>query len=112
MVNFSNLKQQIKQINFDQIRIEEDDYFEAVLTHNCLNDLKTNLECFFGKSVNSAAEVSDQARSAIDNLGGVRTGQTLYFLGVNSCYAFAMLWPWQDKQHITLKMGVKQAKAA
>jgi hypothetical protein len=34
-------------------------------------------------------------------------GQTLYFSDNNGSPVFAMLWPWQDKENITLKLGRK-----
>jgi hypothetical protein len=48
-----------------------------------------------------------QIQKAIAEFGGIRDGQTLYFGNEDKYSLFAMLWPWQDAEHITLKMAKK-----
>ena len=38
--------------------------------------------------------------------GGIRDNQTLFKKNFNGTTIIAMLWPWQDKEHITLKLAV------
>jgi len=43
----------------------------------------------------------------IEEFGGIRPGQTLYFWNEGKDAVFAMLWPWQDGYHTTVKIGRK-----
>lgn len=38
--------------------------------------------------------------------GGVRKGQTIYMKEYDDCSVIAMIWPWKDKQHSTLKLSM------
>ncbi len=38
--------------------------------------------------------------------GGIRKGQTIYLKEYDDCSILAMVWPWKDKQHSTLKVSL------
>lgn len=40
-----------------------------------------------------------------ENYGGIRKNQTLYKKDFDGYSIIAMLWPWQDDTHITLKLA-------
>jgi hypothetical protein len=44
-------------------------------------------------------------QQAIEDFGGIRDDQVLYFKKDNEYSFFAMLWPWTDEYHITVKIG-------
>ena len=96
---------EIENIDFDLVRIDTDSYFEAVLLKNKLPQLVENLEKIFkaGKWP-SEKEPPPEIEKIISGFGGVRGNQSLYFLREGQDYVCALLWPWQDQEHITLKI--------
>ncbi len=107
-MDFNQLKNQVKNVIFESVRADYDDYFEAVITAERLDELNLNLERGFGSPVwPSKTRLASQMQKAIDEFGGIRSGQTLYWGDEEKTSFFAMLWPWQDREHITLKMAMK-----
>ena len=49
---------------------------------------------------------SKQQQALAKKFGGVRHGQTLYVKAFENQTVVAMFWPWRDRTHTTLKMGV------
>ena len=45
----------------------------------------------------------DAALKLADSFGGISKGQTLYHGTYNLTEILIMIWPWQDKAHVTLK---------
>ncbi|MDD2702461.1 MAG: hypothetical protein PHC33_00415 [Candidatus Omnitrophica bacterium] len=108
-MNFDALKEELKTLTFDSLRRDEEIYFEAVILKPELEKMSAALEKFLGPPVwNSAKEkLTAEMSEAINDFGGVAAGQTLYFLSDGKVRIFAMIWPWQDHEHITLKTGRK-----
>jgi hypothetical protein len=107
-VEFKTLKADLKGLNFEKLRADEEDYFEAVIVKPLVSSLTEKLDKNFGPAIwPSAGEIPEEAQKAIEDFGGVMPGQTLYFVKQGNTAVFAMLWPWQDGVHITLKSGVK-----
>ena len=94
----------VKRISFQEIRADEADIFEAVILKDTLSVLTENLECVFGKAVCPGNVLSVEVEKKIEPYGGIRGNQVLYFSKRPDFYLFAMLWPWQDGAHITLKV--------
>ena len=104
-MQFRELKAQVKSVEFDELRSERDNYFEAVITKDKLKNLTPKLKDFFGASIwPSKKKLPPQVEEAIKDFGGIIAGQTLYFNNHNQNVAFAMLWPWQDGKHTTVKI--------
>jgi hypothetical protein len=73
-----------------------------------LPNLVKVLEAFFGPpAIPGAQEVPAEAQKVANEFGGVWKGQTFYFQRKETRAMFAMLWPWADKAHVTLKLGHK-----
>ncbi|HTY45456.1 MAG TPA: hypothetical protein VMD52_05660 [Patescibacteria group bacterium] len=107
-MQFKQLKKEIKTVTFESVRAENETYFEAVLVKEQLQELNRQLEALFGPPAwPSKATLSPEVQEVIEGFGGIMKGQTLYFVSEPACRVFAMLWPWQDGQHITLKTGQK-----
>ena len=107
-MQFKQVKKEVKAVNFESVRADNEDYFEAVIVKDNLKDLTAKLEDLFGKPAwPSQTKIPDYVEKVIAGFGGIMKGQTLYFLVDESFYLFAMLWPWQDGLHITLKTGQK-----
>ena len=88
------------------LRIDRNNYFEAVLAKNNLAEIMNKLSSFFGAPQwPSEKQLSTQILNIIKDFGGVRDDQTLYFCNEKNYSVFAMLWPWMDGQRITLKLA-------
>jgi len=107
-MDFIQLKTQIKNVIFEAVREDCEDYFEAVITKEKLTELSCSLEKGLGAPAwPSKNRLESQVQKAIEEFGGIRAGQILYWGNQENVSLFAMLWPWQDAEHITLKMAMK-----
>ena len=106
-MEFDKIKEEVKKVGPDMTRMDNENYFEAVIGHARLGEAVRVLESIFGAPAwLSDKKLSKDIQAQIKNAGGLRKGQTLYFLNNKSgCSAFAMLWPWQDGERITIKMS-------
>lgn len=102
ITQFAKLKTTVKEIGFETERAEERHYFEAVIVKAKLQELSSRLELLLGQA---QKEPSAQAQEAVSGFGGINKGQTLHYYAEGSGFIFAMLWPWQDGEHVTLKMA-------
>ena len=108
-MTFVELKTQLKTCVFDEVRADKDAFFEAVIRKSNLEVLNSQLKGAFGPPAwPSEIKLSEEISKIIQGYGGVMAGQTLYFTNMDSSPVFAMLWPWGDKEHITLKVGTAQ----
>ena len=109
MIQYSDVKAQVKAIGFETLRNETDTYFEVVFMKAKLNEYNAALNNLFGKiSWPSDTPIPEEVKKVIAQYGSVMAGQTLYSFQEESHVIFAMLWPWGDGQHITLKTGEKK----
>lgn len=105
-MEFNKLKIDIKATKPDTTRADDDKYFEIVVKKSCVEGVVRLLEGVFGPpAYPSRVKLSKEAQNAIKNFGGVRNGQTLYFLSKVGSSIFAMIWPWQDGERVTIKIG-------
>ncbi|MDD4980907.1 MAG: hypothetical protein PHC54_06560 [Candidatus Omnitrophica bacterium] len=104
-MDFKEARKEINSINFDTLRTDDKDYLEAVLVKEEIDKLKERLKKIFG---DPQAEISPKMEDTVKGFGGIMRGQTLYFWNEGQSALFAMLWPWQDGSHTTLKMGRKK----
>ena len=105
-MEFRDLMDEIKGVEFDIVRVESYYYFEAVILREKLPKLVEKLRKIFGEPlVPSAKELPANVKEAVGDFGGIRDDQTLYFRKDEGYSFFAMLWPWSDEYHITVKMG-------
>jgi len=105
-MEFDKIKAEVKKVGLDLTRIDNDNYFEAVVKRICLKDAVCLLERIFGLPAwPSSNKLSNCAKKVIKDFGGLRSGQTLYLLNEEGLSIFAMLWPWQDGERITVKIA-------
>ena len=105
-MEFDKIKSEIKAVGLDNVRADNEDYFEAVVSKDAAGKLMKALEGSLGKAVwPSNDKIPPGAGKIVKDLGGLRTGQTLFFANDHASSVFAMLWPWQDGERMTLKMG-------
>lgn len=105
-MEFIEIKADMKNLDFDMTRNDSDDYFEAVIKKSNLAKLVEVLEKKFGLPAwPSRNKLSKDIEMIVKKFGGLRNGQTLYFLMKEGRSLFAMLWPWQDNERVTVKIG-------
>jgi len=105
-MKFEELMDEVKAMEFDTVRVDGNHYFEAVILRDKVPALNEKLEGFFGKQLCPPERKLDPDPEKVSSdHGGVMGGQTLYFLKEKDYFYFAMLWPWSDEYHITVKIG-------
>ena len=105
-MTFPELVGQLKKIPFDEIRKEYDGYFEFVLAVRHLLNLYPLFEEYYGVPFKPAGvQPTAKAQDLTKQYGGIQTQQTLYFASRGSIADCAMIWPWNDGNHATVKMA-------
>jgi hypothetical protein len=106
---FIQLKIALKNFGLDTLRTESDYYMEAVIKKDKLTELHSKLFEYLGSIAwPSDKPIPSHIQKIADNYGGVRDGQTLYYSQEEKEVVFALLWPWSDGEHITIKTGKKE----
>jgi hypothetical protein len=104
-MDFAKIKNAVKEVRFEEVRLDNDEAFEAVIASVDLAKLTAQLTSFFGCAVfPSKHKLSKKMNQAIKAFGGIIPGQTLYSFSNERDTIFAILWPWQDNLHITFKL--------
>lgn len=107
-MDFGKIKDNVKSLNFEALRTDCDNYFEAVIIKEELQRLYESLKNFFGDPAwPSKNSLSLQVEEVINGFGGIMPGQTLYYKNEGSQSIFAMLWPWKDGERTTVKIIYK-----
>lgn len=102
---FNQIKEEVKKVSFDALRLDCDNLLEAVVVKDEVAKLAACLEKFFGQPAwPSKNRMSLQMRKILDSYGGIMAGQTLYYWTKGPETMLAMLWPWQDGNHTTIKL--------
>ena len=98
--------QRIAGLNVYQIREEGDDYHERVIFSADIQEWNTILEEILGPAVKPAGVAPSGTDLALCQIyGSIMTNQVLYRKAFGDGTILAMLWPWQDGTHTTLKIG-------
>ena len=112
MKDFPSLAAQLKQLPNDDFRKEENGYIEFVMKAQNLSQLYPLLEDFFGPPFKPAGVAP--SREALDraaHYGGIEKHQTLYYLEAGGLSSCAMIWPWNDKTRVTVKVAQGKVSA-
>jgi len=104
-LEFAELKEELKAVGFDTMRVERDDYMEIVVTNDKLGAVNIKLESLMGSVIwPSQRRLEAILEEKLNGFGGIMAGQALYFKRQQKEAFFVMLWPWKDGQHITIKV--------
>ena len=107
-MKFREIVQEMKTGAFDELREENENYFEAVIMKGEIDKFVARLEKFFGSPAwPSKEKMTPKMKNEIKEFGGIIPGQTLYFSEQDNEVVFAMLWPWKDGQRTTIKIVKK-----
>lgn len=103
---FLEIVQLIKDNPIEETRAFRQNYFECVVSRDHLRSTLKVLDDFFGAPIKDAeSKPTDESNrfSALD--GGVRQGQTLYLKLQEDVFFCALIWPWNDGIHTTIKFA-------
>ena len=107
-MQFKQIIEEMKGVEFDLVRVESDYYFEAVILLDKLPVLTERLQKVFGGPLcPPAVKLPKDVEEVVEDFGGIRGEQALYFKKDKEYSFFAMLWPWSDEYHFTVKLGRK-----
>ncbi len=104
-IRFKELKEELKAVGFDTLRLEREDYLELVVTNDKLGALNIKLTSLLGPAIwPSQKRLEAEVEKGLEDFGGILPGQSLYFKRQGREVFFVMLWPWKDGQHVTIKV--------
>jgi hypothetical protein len=104
-MDFDGIRKDLKMFNFEALRTDCDNFFEAVIVQQEMDKLAGQLKMLLGDPVYPSKEkLAHKVRQRVDGLGGLMPGQTLYYKELGAISVLAMLWPWKDGQRTTLKV--------
>ena len=105
-MSFDTLVEELKRLPAEQVRYDFTNYLEFVIDTRCVKDLCPILESHLGPPLKTAGkEPSQEAKKCTDQLGGIEKNQVLYYLRGGVFSQCAMLWPWEDKNLVTVKVA-------
>jgi len=106
MTFFEEIKKSVPM----EMRVDSEDYLEAVVNREGLDLLQPILVRYFGAVAKGPGEKSDfppSIQKLVASLGGIRAEQTFYYKEEKNRVIFAALWPWgSNPDKVTLKSGI------
>ena len=97
------LLDKLKELYTIQVRMENPEYFEAVLLATEYPDMENELIEFLGQPSKAKGKAPEARHSEVTSeFGGIRADQVLFEKLEENL--IAMIWPWQDNKHLTLKI--------
>ncbi len=102
------LQAKCEPLGIKKIKKQKEDYLELVFF---AKDIKQWNELFTGL-LGPALKPAGQKPSALDlnltrEFRGIRSNQTLFAGKIENAAVLAMFWPWDDRQHVTLKLSAR-----
>jgi len=108
-MNLQKIINELTKLDIYEKRTIGDDYSELVLINTPALD-KTLADIFGPAMKKSNEKPSKEMIILAKEYGGIRENQTLFKKDSQGYVLIALLWPWDDKQHITLKLAVIKPK--
>ena len=104
-MNYSELREHLKKIKLQELRIDSPELFEFVVRKDQLTDVYPILQMYFGPPCDYAKSwPTPKAQKHVSMHGGVRNKQTLYYLEHDHSFQCALIWPWEDQMSVTVKI--------
>jgi len=106
-MSLSTLIEKCRDLEVYEQRYNSEDYKEFVFFSEDLPKWTNIIEQAFGPAKKpSGADPDPGQLQMTENYGSISKGQTLFTGEDNSSHVFLMLWPWEDKEHVTLKLAI------
>lgn len=103
--SLSLLSDRMQDLAVLETRSQTDAYVELVFLNEHQAAWDALLQEVFGSAVKEAPQRPSRAHRALTRAhGGINKGQTLYRTDADGTQVLAMLWPWQNGTHTTLKI--------
>lgn len=104
-MRYDLLLDELRKAPCQELRSNDEEYFELVVKVSDLPKVNQVLETFFGKPVKPAGtKPSSDDKKMTNEYGGIRDDQTLYHLAAEELYYYSFLWPWANGQLVTVKV--------
>ena len=101
------IEKKLRTLHVSKQRKRTDKYSELVFFNKDKKKWDRALSGILGPPVKSHWKKGDPELNSITrNFGGIRSGQTVYFKEFDDCKVLALVWPWKDKTHTTLKLSM------
>jgi len=99
------LIEQYNKLTVAEERQIEDDYIEVVINNAALEEWSRILTTALDHVKKPAGTPpTEEDLTITDNFGGIHDGQTLFQKKFDEGMVIAMLWPWGDQMHTTIKI--------
>lgn len=108
-MNPKDIVSKLTSLSISEKRQITDEYGEIVVLNT--PELDKLLIDTFGPAIKKYSEKPNtEALNLTKQYGGIRNNQALFRLNFATHVLVAMLWPWDDKQHITVKIAAIKLK--
>lgn len=99
--------EKLSKLEVFEKRAATDEYHEVVFFTKDLPELENILGGILGECLKPPkARLTKEDACLVDGYGGVRAGQALFRKKFDGFTVMAILWPWQDREHVTLKLAL------
>ena len=104
-MKFIELKQKIQEFQLQEMRRDTSELFEFVIRAEYMERFYAILEQYFGPPFKLADDKPSQnILKYTEPYGGIRRGQRLYFVENKGLSSLALIWPWGNRESITVKI--------
>ena len=106
-MTFDDILSQAKDLGIHERRSQSDEYCELVFFSKDLEAWYRILSSAFGEARKPPGhEPTESDLDLTHDTGGIRINQTLFEKDFEKKTIIAKIWPWDDGEHLTLKMAV------
>lgn len=99
--------EKFKALKISENRAAEDDYYEVVFCNGDSCEFDKVLVSVFGNAAKpKGTRPKREDLKLTEEFGGIRDNQVLFAKKADGRTIVALLWPWQDNAHTTLKIAV------
>ncbi|MBF0217533.1 MAG: hypothetical protein HQL30_11130 [Candidatus Omnitrophica bacterium] len=107
------IAEKLASLEIYEKRCVSDDFCEMVFLKKDIMKWDEVLTGELGPAVKPLGEAPTKEDTVLtEDYGGIFKNQVLYKKDVGGVLVAAMLWPWQNNTHVTLKMFVKKSGPA
>ena len=109
-MTIQSIREKLSCLEIYERRRQDYNYEEVVVYSRHASDVIQMLAKLLGPAVKiSGQSPSNDAKRLTRNFGGIYEDQTLFKKDVDGGMLLAMLWPWGDREHTTLKIAAVRA---
>ena len=105
MATISEILKKCDQLKVEEKRVSSSGYIEQVIFLDEIDQWNKVLTGVLGSVVKPAGQKTTPQHFALTvNFGGLFDNQTLFYKKFEDKIIIAMLWPWKNNIHVTLKI--------